>query len=158
MTISYDTITERPSWLRSLTGMFRRPARLQIAALCKRERDGNKEVLLITSKSTRRWILPKGWPVLSYNAHRTAAIEAFEEAGVIGTARSKPFASFQSHKGGEAGLKIRTEVLVFLVDVESTTTEFPEYGKRDVRWVSIDEAIKLTDEPSMAKVFLKLKS
>jgi 8-oxo-dGTP pyrophosphatase MutT (NUDIX family) len=158
MTISYDTINDRPSWLQSLTGMFRRPARLQIAALCKRERDGIQEVLLITSKSTRRWILPKGWPVVTYKAHRTAAIEAFEEAGVIGTARPKPFASFRSHKGGEAGLKIRTEVLVFLVDVESTTTEFPEYGKRDVRWVSIDEAIKLTEEPSLAKVLLKLQN
>lgn len=156
MAISYDTAIDRPSWLRSLFGMFRRPARLQIAALCRRERDGKKEVLLITSKSTRRWILPKGWPILNHNAHRTAAIEAFEEAGVIGTARTKPFATFRSHKGGEAGLKIRTEVLVFLVDVESTTTEYPEYGKRDVRWVSIDDAIKMTDDPGLAEVLNKL--
>lgn len=158
MTISYDSPYERPSWLLSLASMFRRPARVQIAALCHRKRGGVQEVLLITSKTTRRWILPKGWPILSYNAHRTAAIEAFEEAGVIGTARRKPFATFLSHKGGEAGFKIRTRVLVFLVDVESTTTDYPEYGKRDVRWVPIGEAIKMAGDPGLVDVLEKLKA
>ncbi|MCK7612064.1 NUDIX hydrolase [Roseibium sediminicola] len=130
---------------------------MQIAALCHRMRDGRAEVLLVTSKSTRRWILPKGWPILSHRAHRTAAIEAFEEAGVVGRVHKNPFASFSSYKGGEAGLKIRTEILVFLVDVDSVAEEFPDSAERDSRWVSIEEAIKITNDSGLADVFRKLE-
>ncbi|WP_422376145.1 NUDIX hydrolase [Roseibium sp.] len=129
---------------------------MQIAALCHRMREGKVEVLLVTSKSTRRWILPKGWPILSRRAHRTAAIEAFEEAGVTGRVHKNPFASFSSYKGGEAGLKLRTEILVFLVDVESETEEFPDSAERDVRWVSIKDAVRMTSEPGLMDVFRKL--
>ncbi|WP_208988552.1 NUDIX hydrolase [Labrenzia sp. VG12] len=129
---------------------------MQIAALCHRMREGKVEVLLVTSKSTRRWILPKGWPILSRRAHRTAAIEAFEEAGVTGRVHKNPFASFSSYKGGEAGLKLRTEILVFLVDVESEAEEFPDSAERDVRWVSIKDAVRMTNEPGLIDVFRKL--
>lgn len=156
MAFSYSGPDYRPTLLQSVMGMFRRPARLQIAALCHRKQNGKAEVLLVTSRSTRRWILPKGWPILSHRAHRTAAIEAFEEAGVIGKAHKTPFASFSSFKGGDAGLKLRTEVLVFLVDVESTARDFPDQADRDVRWVSIEEAIRITNEPGLIEVFRKL--
>jgi len=148
----------RPSLLQSLLLMVRRPSRLQIAALCQRQRKGRREVLMVTSKTTHRWILPKGWPVLSLKAHRTAAIEAFEEAGVIGTAHKEPFASFHSHKGGEAGLKIRTDVLVYLVDVESTTDAFPDRSERDVRWLPVEEAIRLCEDPGLVEVLKKLEN
>lgn len=156
MAFSYSGPDYRPSLLQSVLAMFRRPARLQIAALCHRMREGKVEVLLVTSKSTRRWILPKGWPILSRRAHRTAAIEAFEEAGVTGRVHKNPFASFSSYKGGEAGLKLRTEILVFLVDVESETEEFPDSAERDVRWVSIKDAVRMTNEPGLIDVFRKL--
>ena len=154
----YSAIDGQTSWLQNILLLFRRPSRLQIAALCHRLRDGQREVLLVTTKSTQRWILPKGWPILSLNAHHTAAVEAFEEAGVIGTALKKPFASFQSHKGGEGGLRLRTEVLVFLVDVESTTSIFPDKEERDVRWLPIQEAARLASDPGLAKVLRKLES
>lgn len=157
MAFSYSGPDYRPSFLQSVLAMFRRPARLQIAALCHRLRDGKAEVLLVTSKSTRRWILPKGWPILSHRAHRTAAIEAFEEAGVVGRVHKNPFASFSSYKGGEAGLKIRTEILVFLVDVDSVAEDFPDSAERDSRWVSIEEAIKITNDSGLADVFRKLE-
>jgi 8-oxo-dGTP pyrophosphatase MutT (NUDIX family) len=148
----------RPTLLQSLLLMFRRPSRLQIAALCQRQRKGKCEVLMVTSKTTHRWILPKGWPILSLKAHRTAAIEAFEEAGVIGTAHKDPFASFHSHKGGEGGLKIRTDVLVYLVDVESTTDAFPDCSERDVKWLPIAEAIRICDDPGLVGVLKKLET
>lgn len=157
MSLSYADTTDRFGWFRTLSLMFRRPARLQVAALCHRKRGGQLEVLMITSRSTRRWILPKGWPVLSMKAHRTAAVEAFEEAGVVGKAHKRPFASFRSHKGGDGGLKIRTEVLVYLVDVEKSAKAFPERGERDIRWVSVEEAIRLTDEAGLVSVLQKLR-
>ena len=158
MALSYSDTDDRLSWIRSFELMFRRPARLQVAALCRRTRNGKQEVLMITSKTTRRWILPKGWPIMSRKAHRTAAIEAYEEAGVIGKAHKKPFASFRSHKGGDGGLKLRTEVLVFLVDVDKTEKDCPERNERDVRWVGVDQAIRMTNDPGLAGVLKKLRS
>lgn len=158
MSLINSTDVYRPSLLQSLSLLFQRPSRLQIAALCLRQRNGKREVLMVTSKTTHRWILPKGWPIVSLRAHRTAAIEAFEEAGVIGTARKKPFASFRSHKGGKGGLKLRTKVLVYLVDVESTTDVFPERGERDVRWLSIEEAVRIAKDPGLVQVFRQLGS
>ncbi|WP_370200784.1 NUDIX hydrolase [Roseibium sp.] len=154
----YSAIDTRTSWFQNLLLLFRRPSRLQIAALCHRLRDGEREVLLVTTKSTHRWILPKGWPIMSLKAHHTAAVEAFEEAGVIGNAQKKPFASFQSHKGGEGGLQLRTEVLVFLVDVESTTSSFPDKDERDVQWLPIQEAMRLAGDPGLVKVLRKLEN
>ncbi|MEP2706103.1 MAG: NUDIX hydrolase [Roseibium sp.] len=156
MTLTQTNSYDGSSWIQILQGMFRRPARLQIAALCVRERAGVRQVLMVTSKSARRWILPKGWPIMTRRAHRTASIEAFEEAGIIGKARKKPIGSFQSFKGVEAGFRLRTRVLVYRVDVTETTKEFPESGKRDVRWVSVPAAIKLADEPGLVKVLRQL--
>ena len=158
MTFLSSAADYRPSLLQTLLLMVRRPSRLQIAALCQRERDGERGVLMVTTKSSHRWILPKGWPVMSLKAHRTAAIEAFEEAGVIGTAHETPFASFHSHKGGEAGLKLRTDLLVYLVDVQSTTDAFPDKSERDVRWLPVKEAIGICEDPGLIQVLQKLKN
>ena len=57
----------------------------QVAAIPVRRRDdGNLEVLLVTSRETRRWIVPKGWPWPEVSDHEAAAAEAWEEAGVRG--------------------------------------------------------------------------
>lgn len=157
MDFSHTVADSRPSIIQSVLSMFRRPARLQIAALCHRKRGGKLEVLLVTSRSTRRWILPKGWPILSRRAHRTAAVEAFEEAGVTGKVHKDPFASFTSFKGGEGGLRLRTEVLVYLLDVAETTQDFPESGLRDLRWASVDEAVRISGDPQLAAVLKKLE-
>ena len=68
--------------LRDVVGpMFRRPRSLQVAALChRRTKAGQKEVLLVTSRGTGRWILPKGWPMRGKSDAQAAAQEAWEEA------------------------------------------------------------------------------
>ena len=59
---------------------------MQYAALCYRFRkDNTLEILLITSRDTGRWVIPKGWPMKGKRAHEVAAGEAYEEAGVKGT-------------------------------------------------------------------------
>ena len=52
--------------------------------------DGRVEVLLITSRETRRWVVPKGWPIKGLKPHASAAREAFEEAGLIGETARRP--------------------------------------------------------------------
>lgn len=45
--------------------MFQRPPRQPYAALCYRlkGKTGALEVLLLTSRDTGRWVIPKGWPM-----------------------------------------------------------------------------------------------
>ena len=69
----------------------------QVAALpVRRKGDGDIEVLLITSRKTNRWIIPKGWPMKGKKRHEAAAQEALEEAGISGHVHKKPLGSYVS--------------------------------------------------------------
>ncbi|HEY1934850.1 MAG TPA: NUDIX hydrolase [Acetobacteraceae bacterium] len=59
---------------------------------------GEIEVLLLTSRTRRRWIIPKGWPIKGLKPAKSAAREAFEEAGVRGTVSGKPLGRFTYDK------------------------------------------------------------
>ena len=114
--------------------LWQRPPRRQIAALCYRFDNGEPRILLITSRSAKRWILPKGWPISRRSASQTAEREAFEEAGIIGTAGKRPVGNFRSFKGlGNA-------------------TDFPEVGERERVWLSLDEAIQRASEPGLREL------
>ena len=70
------------AWEEVVRPMLLRPKRVQVAALCFRETDTGKDVLLITSRGTGRWIVPKGWPIDGMGGSEAALREAWEEAGV----------------------------------------------------------------------------
>ncbi|MHA7772561.1 NUDIX hydrolase [Roseibium sp. M-1] len=142
------------SWLHGLAGLFIKPPRLQIAALCYRLGGKETEVLLVSTRDTGRLILPKGWPENDKPAFETALVEVYEEAGVIGTADPRAIGSFRSFKGLADGLKIRTKVLVFKVRFEKQLKDFPEIGQRERVWLPLSEAIDAVDEPSL-KRFLR---
>lgn len=156
-TIDTSWVSARP-FINDIVSLFRRPARLQIAALCYRINDGRLEVMLVTTRSSRRWIIPKGWPALHRKGHRTATNEAYEEAGVVGKVDRKMFASFKSYKGHSNGWKVRTKVLVYLIAVEKQKDSFPEAGQRDVRWLAIEEAIQKADESGLKTVLSRFKT
>lgn len=134
--------------------MFVKPARLQIAALCLRPGETETEILLVSTRDTGRMILPKGWPEKNKPAYKTASIEAYEEAGVIGKTDTQPLGSFRSFKGLGNGLKIRTKVLVFRIVFEKQLETFPEAGQRDCVWVPLSDACDRVDEASL-KRFLR---
>lgn len=142
------------SWLRSVSGLFVKPARLQIAALCFRPGDNEPEILLVSTRDTGRLILPKGWPEKNRPAFETASTEAYEEAGVIGKADPRPMGSFRSYKGLSNGLKIRTKVLVFRIAFEKQLSKFPELGQRECIWLPFSEALEAVDEAAL-KRFLR---
>src|SRR5215470_5835756 len=80
-------------------GAAMRSDREQVGALCvRRADDGSPQVLLITSRGSGRWVIPKGWPVKRLKDHQAAALEAEEEAGVSGKVRSKPIGKFSYPK------------------------------------------------------------
>lgn len=137
--------------------MFKERMREQFAALCYRNRSDLFEVLLVTSRESGRWIIPKGWPMTGKKPHEVAAIEAFEEAGVLGKAKKKPFGYFTYLKMFEDGRRVPCCVQVHLLDVEKILDAFHEKGQRSREWVSCTEAAKRVREPELKGLFLSIQ-
>ena len=106
-------------------------------------------VLLITSRETRRWVLPKGWAERGVEAHEQAASEAFEEAGLEGEIGAVRLGSYRYDKQLRGGRSIPVRVDVFPLEVERRHDDWPEKGQRDRLWLPAREAAPLVDEPDL---------
>jgi 8-oxo-dGTP pyrophosphatase MutT (NUDIX family) len=137
--------------------LFARPFGEQYAALCYRRAPLTKdiEILLVTSRDTGRWIIPKGWPMKGKKPHRAAAIEAWEEAGVTGKVRKKAFGYFTYLKGIK-GKSVPVSATVYLMRVDKLDNSFLERGQRERKWVSCEEAARRVREPELKTMFLGL--
>jgi 8-oxo-dGTP pyrophosphatase MutT (NUDIX family) len=131
--------------------MFRRPRRHQFAALCYRiGLENNKpEILLVTSRDTGRWVIPKGWPMGAKAGHEVAAQEAFEEAGVSGETQRQPLGYFSYDKSMQNGLVLPVRVQVHALNVAAIADDFKEKGKRRVEWFSPEDAESRVLEPEL---------
>ncbi len=137
-------------WSHTLKPMLSRPRRLQVAALCFRETGDGREVLLITSRDTGRWVLPKGWPMAGKTSAESAAQEAWEEAGVrTGRFEDRPIGRYDYDKRHDNGTSEPLETLVYALEVEELLDEFPEMHERRRNWVPPAEAATLVDEPQL---------
>jgi 8-oxo-dGTP pyrophosphatase MutT (NUDIX family) len=139
--------------------MFRRPPRQQYAALCYRfkKKTGELEMLLMTSRDTGRWVIPKGWPMNGKCSHEVAAREALEEAGVRGTIEKETLGSYTYAKVLKDGLTVSCKVQVYVLEVSELAKNFKEKGERTLEWVSCDEAVKRVREPELRDLFLLFK-
>ncbi|MBQ2259938.1 MAG: NUDIX hydrolase [Loktanella sp.] len=142
------------TWTDYVLPFFRRPARLQVAALCYRQgKAGKKEVLLITSRGTGRWIIPKGWPIDGKDAAGAALQEAWEEAGVrSGRVISGAVGVFSYEKELSTGLPVQVETLVFAVEVSKLDADYPEVTERRRKWVSPMKAANMVQEPELRQI------
>jgi len=114
--------------------------RPQVGALPVRfDEDGTLEVLLITSRRSRKWIIPKGNPMKRLAPHHAAAREAFEEAGAIGAIEGEARGHYR-HRKRKARGQIRCRVAVYVMAVEHHLEQFPERRERAVRWFTVDDA------------------
>jgi 8-oxo-dGTP pyrophosphatase MutT (NUDIX family) len=134
--------------------------RVQYGALPYRITEaGMLEVLLITSRTRRRWIIPKGWPIKGRKPAKSAAREAYEEAGVRGTTSAKPIGRFVYDKiRDEDGRAVPCEVVVFGLKVKRQLTTWPEAKERDLRWLAPAGAEALTDEDGLRPLIVALAS
>ena len=126
----------------------------QFAALPFRETNAAEpEVLLITSRDTGRWIIPKGWPMKGKKPHEAAAQEAWEEAGVLGRIAKKSLGHYEYDKAAADRLSsVRCRVEVFPMKVEAVDTAWPEYGQRRRRWFPPDVAATLVLEKELSEL------
>ena len=137
----------------ALRALLRRPPQLQAAALCHRRDGGRLRILLITSRGTGRWILPKGWLMRGKNAGEAAVQEAWEEAGVRARPASvRQVGSYAARKVSAGGLPVPVETLVFAVEVAGLTARFPEAGQRQRRWFDPAEAAERVAEPELKRL------
>jgi 8-oxo-dGTP pyrophosphatase MutT (NUDIX family) len=125
-------------------------ARTQVAALCYRTVRDRTEVLMVTSRDTGRWVLPKGWPRAGRGAAGTAAREAYEEAGVMGRIGADPLGSYGYDKRLPDGSTLPCRVTVFPLAVRKLMDDFPERRQRVRRWMSLREAAGRVAEPELA--------
>ncbi len=129
--------------------------RYQYACLPFRVEDGHPQVMLITSRETRRWILPKGQPEKGLAAWQVAAQEAYEEAGLVGSVGTTAIASYPAIKRMRTGEELPCTVRVFLFAVEQELDDWPERSQRDRRWMSPGEAALHASEPQLAEILLE---
>lgn len=127
------------------------PAR-QVAALAWRPAASGADVLLVTSRQTRRWLLPKGWPMDGRSDAEAATQEAFEEAGVIGTPSDPPIGTYRYDKVLKDGSLLPCLVDVFAVPVDRLLDHWPEMSQRKRRWYGTESAAALVAEPELAEL------
>ena len=128
----------------------------QVGALCVCEADDQKPlILLVTSRDTGRWVIPKGWPAKRLKPHEAAAREAMEEAGVAGKVGTKPIGSYRYHRPHQDGDQLHT-VSVYLIAVRSALDRWPEDEQRERAWFSVATAARRVAEPELRSLIRRI--
>ncbi|GFM27205.1 uncharacterized protein PY1_contig-01-66 [Novosphingobium sp. PY1] len=112
--------------------------------------DAPIEILLITSRETRRWVMPKGNLMKNLQPHAAAALEAEEEAGVLGAVCPTPLGSYRYRKRRNSGASVWADVDVFPFAVTEELPTWDEQHQRDRRWFSLTDAANAVDEEDLA--------
>lgn len=143
----------RSVWADYVLPMLKRPERIQFAALCYDVDGSEKKILLVTSRGTGRWILPKGWPIEGLDSPGAALQEAWEEAGVKqGQPWLEPIGSYGYDKGLPGDWSVPVTTMVYPVRVVELAKSYPEAHQRQRRWVAPAEAADMVREPELRDI------
>jgi len=127
----------------------------QIAALpWRRGPSDSLQFMLVTSRISKHWLIPKGWPMTGKSAAQAALQEALEEAGIRGSANARPLGRYAYDKLLKDGTVIPCSVKVFGMKVLEELEIWPEMHQRDRRWFSPQEAAEAVTEQGLA-MFLR---
>jgi 8-oxo-dGTP pyrophosphatase MutT (NUDIX family) len=124
-------------------------ARRQVAALPWRRGADGIEILLITSRETRRWVTPKGGRMTGKTDAEAAAIEAVEEAGVEGAVGEEPIGTFRYLKILKRRPPRWCVVAVYPLEVLVEHGAWKEQAERERVWMSVEQAAASVDEPDL---------
>lgn len=113
-----------------------------------RVQNGKVEVLLITTRDRRRWVIPKGGICSGMTPPESAAKEAWEEAGVIGQVNINQLGTYKYRKRGKV-----YQVKIYLLPVDIVSEVYPEASQRQRQWLEITTAIQQIKKPSLKRIF-----
>lgn len=121
--------------------------------------DPEKElrILLITSRDTGRWVIPKGNPVAGLAGAETAAREAYEEAGIEGEVSPEPIGGFGYDKRRRDGSAVPARVTVYAIRVERQLPDWPERGQRRLGWFDPAGAAEAVQEAELKALILTFR-
>jgi 8-oxo-dGTP pyrophosphatase MutT (NUDIX family) len=141
------------SYKRPLAAQDAAPERLQVAALPWRDLDG-LEIMLVSSRDTRRWIIPKGWPMAGRSDSAAASIEAIEEAGLLGVISAEPIGAFSYAKRFSRKVE-PCRVDVYALRVSRQREDWPERRERETKWFPAVEAMEAVSDPELAELIAR---
>lgn len=131
--------------------------KIQIGAIPYRYRpDGLVEIMLVTTRETQRWIVPKGWPIRGLKGHEAAAREAMEEAGLLGDIGKKPVGRYTYWKRRTRDF-VLCKVRLYLLAVTEQLPTWPEQDQRRSQWFTQADAADLVAEPALGTILRGLK-
>ena len=141
-----------------VTRLKRKPTLAQqVAALPLRmTKDGRFEMLMVTSRENKRWVLPKGWPMAEKSLWEAAEIEALEEAGATGAMLEKAAGSYRYRKVRPELPDLPCEVTVFAMIVTQLQDRWKEKGERQRKWFKLSDAAKRVWEADLRALLRKL--
>lgn len=129
----------------------------QIAALPMRwDRNGDLQILLVTSRDTGRWVMPKGWIMDGHKPWAAAEIEALEEAGATGYISQEEIGVYRYPKIMDNGAIVPCRVRIYPMIVEKLKRDWKERKERKRQWFSPRSAAKKVDEEDLSKLLLTL--
>ena len=130
----------------------------QVAAIPFRlSQDGDIEIMLVTSRTTKRFIVPKGWPMKGKSGRKAAMIEAQEEAGVLGKTLKQPAGTYSYWKR-LSNRFVRVDVIVYMLEVTEELADWQEAKRRQRAWLAPADAAMLIDEPDLSTLVSTLKA
>lgn len=117
---------------------------------------GKFEILMVTSRDTGRWVMPKGWLMEGKKPWTAAAIEALEESGAVGCIGHKAIGDYRYKKKLNDGSFIICKVQLYPMIVERLTPNWKERTERKRKWFSAKGAANRVFEPELVKLLLSL--
>jgi 8-oxo-dGTP pyrophosphatase MutT (NUDIX family) len=131
----------------------------QVGALCWRRKGkaGVLQILLVTSRETKRWVIPKGWPMENLTDWNAARREAFEEAGASGHMSKALLGFYHYEKRKKRGSLVPTRVDVYGFHVEELHRSWPERHERIREWFAPEEAAMRVNEVELKTLIAKFK-
>ncbi len=127
---------------------------VQYAALPWRRGAEGVEILLVSSRETRRWVIPKGWPMQRREPHAAAAREALEEGGIQGLIDAVAIGHYPYQKRLKRGIEVAVLVEVFPLEVRRERKKWPEKNQRTRQWFTPQAAADAVDEPELKALIL----
>ncbi|HZG08614.1 MAG TPA: NUDIX hydrolase [Allosphingosinicella sp.] len=122
----------------------------------RRGPEGAVELLLVTSRDTGRWVVPRGNPIRGLAPHQSAAQEAWEEAGVRGAVSDQPLGRYRYKKRRKLGFSVRAQVQLFEMLVTEVLEDWPERHQRRRAWFAPVDAAAAVDEPELKALILAI--